>query len=183
MSKAAKICAICVNKAEDRKSGTPEWLRIKKSTALTITMNAETESFDYIADLDPTTEIKGYAPTIDQDLAVLPSEPDYQWFFEQYKKRPVGEDAHYDFLLIYLCDKQGSAYYAVKQEAVLTFTDFNSTDGVLDYNIGFCGTPEPGTATVSGDNYTFTAGASAVSTQSASTQSASTQSTSGGSKL
>ena len=166
MSKAAKICAICVNKSEDKK-GTPDWLRIKKSTALTITMNAETETFDYISDIDPTTEIKGYAPTIDQDLAVLKSEPDYQWFFEQYKKRPVGEDAHYQFLLVYLMDEVGTGYYAVQQEAVLTFTDFNSTDGVINYNIAFCGTPVEGSATVSGDKYTFTPAAqpASVSTQ------------------
>ena len=37
----------------------PEWKQIKKSTDNTITMNAETQTFDYITDEAPTTEING----------------------------------------------------------------------------------------------------------------------------
>lgn len=154
MSKAAKICALCVNTGE---AGAKQWLRVKKSTALTISMNPESETFDYIADEAPSNEIKQYAPAIDQDLAVLPGEPDYEWFFETYKKQETGTDAHHEFLTIYLCDKEGSAYYAETQDAILSFTDFNAVDGVLNYNISFCGTRTVGTATVNGDTYTFTA--------------------------
>lgn len=154
MSKAAKICAICVNTATGGTSET--WLRIKKSTTLTITQNPETETFDYIADETATTEIKQYNPSIDQDIAILPDEPDYMWFFEQYKKHPVGTDAHFDVLLTYLCDKQSDGvYYAVKQEAVISFTDFNSTDGTINVAITFCGSPIEGTTTVTGGTFSF----------------------------
>lgn len=159
MSKAAKICAICVNTDETGSSET--WLRIKKSTTLTISQNPETETFDYIADETATNEIKQYNPTIDQDIAILPEQPDYQWFFEQYKKHPIGEDAHYDVLLTYLCDKKSdNTYYAVKQEAVISFTDFNSTDGTINVSIAFCGTPIEGTTSVSNGTFTFSAASS-----------------------
>ena len=155
MSKAAKILALCVNTAET--SSTPTWLRVKKSTALTITQNAETEDFDYIADEVKTTEVKAYAPTIDQDLAILPSEPDYEFFYTMYKSLPTGADAHKDLLLIYLNDGNNeSGYYSVKTEAVVTFTDFNAVDGKLNFSISFCGSPVKGTTKVSSGTYTFT---------------------------
>lgn len=156
MSKAAKICAICVNTSPSDSSET--WLRIKKSTALTISQNPESETFDYISDETASNEIKQYNPTIDQDLAILPDEPDYKWFFEQYKKHPIGSDAHYKFLITYLCDKKTDGnYYGVKHEGILSFTDFNAVDGVINYNISFCGTPVKGSVAVSNGNFTFTA--------------------------
>ena len=155
MSKAAKICALFVNTSDSKSIET--WTRIKKSTQLTISQNPETEDYDYIADITKTTEIKAYAPTIDQDLAILPNEPDYSWFYEQYKNQPVGADAHHDFLTVYLLDGNNSAgYYAVKQEAVLSFTDYNAVDGVINYNIAFCGTPIKGTAKITEGTCTFT---------------------------
>ena len=44
----------------------PTWKRATKSTDLAIAMNAETETFDFIADESPTDEIKSYKPTITQ---------------------------------------------------------------------------------------------------------------------
>ena len=155
MSKAAKICALFVNTADSGSSET--WTRIKKSTQLTISQNPETEDYDYIADITKTTEIKAYAPTIDQDLAILPDEPDYDWFYNQYKNQPVGADPHHDFLTVYLLDGSNtSGYYAVKQEAVLSFTDYNAVDGVINYNIAFCGTPIKGTDKINEGTCTFT---------------------------
>ena len=155
MSKAAKICALWVD--TDKTKSTPSWLRVKKATALTINMNPENEDFDYIADEVATSEVKAYAPAIEQDLAVLPGEPDYAWFYEQYKSRPVGSDAHHDFLVVYLQDGDNSSgYYSVKQEAVLSFNSFNAVDGLLSYNIAFCGTPVEGTSKVTEGVCTFT---------------------------
>lgn len=154
MSKAAKICALYVDK--DKTGSSTDWLRICKSTTLTITMNPETEDFDYIADEVKTTEVKAYAPTIDQDLAILASEPDYQYFYELWKSRPVGEDAHKNFLVVMLNDKTGSNYYAFQQEAVVSFTDVNTTDGVINFEIAFCGTKIDGSATLSSNTATFT---------------------------
>ena len=155
MSKAAKILALCVNTATS--SGSPTWLRVKKSTALTVSQNPETEDFDYIADEVKTTEIKAYAPTIDQDLAILPTEPDYEFFYKMYKDLPTGSDAHKQFLLIYLSDGNNEeGFYSVKTEGVVTFNDYNAVDGKLNFSIAFCGTPVKGKTTVSSGTYTFT---------------------------
>ena len=63
--------------------------------------------------------------------------------------------------LTYLCDKKSdNTYYAVKQEAVISFTDFNSTDGTINVSIAFCGTPVEGTTSVSNGTFTFTAASS-----------------------
>ena len=47
-----------------------EWKQIKKSTDNTITMNAETQTFDYIDDEAPTTEINRYAPSLSQPITM-----------------------------------------------------------------------------------------------------------------
>ncbi len=48
----------------------PDWVRVKKATQLTLAMNPETEDYDYIADEVPTTELKRYKPSIDEDLTM-----------------------------------------------------------------------------------------------------------------
>lgn len=155
MSKAANLLALCVDTSSD---GTPTWLRVKKSTTLTVSMNAETEDFDYIADEVKSTEVKAYAPTIDQDLAILPSEPDYKFFYEMYKSLPTGDAAHKQFLLTYLQDKLSTGkYYATKNEGIVSFTDYNAVDGKLNFNISFCGTPVKGSVEVAQGVFTFTA--------------------------
>ena len=70
--------ALMLNKGA---STSPVWTRIKKSTELTISMNPETEENDYIADESPTTELKNYKPSIDQDLTMMKGEDDYEMMF------------------------------------------------------------------------------------------------------
>ena len=70
--------ALMLNKGT---STSPVWTRIKKSTELTISMNPETEENDYIADESPTTELKNYKPSIDQDLTMMKGEDDYEMMF------------------------------------------------------------------------------------------------------
>ncbi|UKI52766.1 MAG: hypothetical protein L6V86_06325 [Treponema sp.] len=49
-------------------SEAPDWVRIKKATEFTRSMNPETEERDYIADEHPTTELMDYKPS--EDLTV-----------------------------------------------------------------------------------------------------------------
>ena len=46
----------------------PDWTRIKKSTSLTISMNPETEDFDYISDEVDLEEIADYIVDNDEDF-------------------------------------------------------------------------------------------------------------------
>ena len=128
----------------------PVWTQIKKSTVFTITMNAETEDFDYISDENKTTEIKAYAPTIPQDISILPGEDDYDYFNELFHSRPKGTDAHKEVLIVFLKDVTGSDYRAWKTDAVIKFTDYNAVDGKINLEIGFAGTITDGTVAYTG---------------------------------
>ena len=156
MSKAANTLALCLDMGT---SGTAAFKRVCKSTTLTVAQNAETEDFDYIADQNKTTEIKSYAPSIEQDLAILKGEEDYEFVYGRYKEHGVGQDAHIDALLVYMLDGDNTAgYYAEKYDAVMTFTDYNATDGKLNFTLGL-GAMEAGKATIANKVATFTAGA------------------------
>ena len=43
----------------------PKYVRIKKSTELTLNFDPQTEDYDYIADESPTTDLERYAPKIE----------------------------------------------------------------------------------------------------------------------
>lgn len=154
MSKVAKIVALYLNNGT---SDSPSWIRIKKSTALSISYNAETEDFDFIADEVKTTEVKQYAPSIDQDIAILPEEPDYEAFNTMRKSLPIGADAHKEFMTVFINDGDNSTgYYAERQDAVVTFDNFNATDGKINLNIAFCGNRTIGKAKITEGVPTFT---------------------------
>lgn len=154
MSKVAKIVALFVDKSATE---TPSWQRVSKSTIYTETYNAETEDFDYIVDEQKTTEVKSYAPTLDQEVAILPTETDYEYFNGLRKTLPTGADAHKDFLRVYLNDGDNTlGYYSVKQDAVLTFNEYNAVDGKITFSVAFCGTPVPGTTIITAGVPTFT---------------------------
>lgn len=135
----------------------PVWTRIKKSTELTISMNPETEEFDYIADESPTTELMKYNPSIDQDLTMFREEADYKMIWPYFYEMKVGSDAHIDCLVVFMQD--GSAedgYSAWKTDSVLSVNDLNAVDSKLNFQILFGGTIEKGTATKADDVVTFT---------------------------
>ena len=156
MSKAANIMVLCIDSSTN--DTTPSWIRIKKATTLTKTMNPETEDFDYISDETKTTEVKAYAPTFNEDISILPTEPDYEYFYGLYKKEETGADAHHKILQIYVSDGDNTdGFYAEVSDSVISMTDYNTTDGKLNVNIALCGTKTVGTATKSEDVYTFTA--------------------------
>lgn len=156
MSKAAKICALLINTAES--GGSASWLRVKKSTNLSVTLNPETETFDFISDEYASEEIKSYKPSITQDLAVYKTEPDFNFFYELYKKLPTGSEAHKEFLLVYLLDGDASGgYYSQKIEGILSFSSFDAVAGTLNFDINLSGTPVVGKTKVSNGTFTFTA--------------------------
>ena len=78
-----------------------DWKQIKKSTDDTITMNAETQTFDYITDESPTTEINRYAPSLSQPITMYKGEPDYEFVFDKFFNQAVGAAAHSDILIVF----------------------------------------------------------------------------------
>lgn len=144
----------------------PAWTRIKKSTELTISMNPETEDFDYIADENPTTELKKYKPTIDQDLTMYKEEPDYKMLWDYFYQMKTGSDAHVDCLVVFMQEgNPTTGYSAWKTDSVISVQDLNAVDSKLNFQILFGGDIARGLATKSGEVISFSEGVTVGSSE------------------
>jgi len=126
----------------------PEWKQIKKSTDNTITMNAETQTFDYITDESPTTEINRYAPSLSQPITMYKGEPDYEFVFDKFFNQAVGAAAHSEILIVFYGADDSSAYKAWKASCILQIDNMNPVESTITATITFNGTTEKGTAVV-----------------------------------
>ena len=145
---------------------TPVWTRIKKSTALTLSMNPETEDVDYIADESPTTELSEYKPTIEQPLKMIKGEKDFEYFWNLFYNMATGNDARTQYLIVFMFDKTGegadAAYKAWNGDCIVSFSELNAVDSELTFDLAFGGTVKKGIVSVTGTAPdfvpTFTAG-------------------------
>ena len=126
----------------------PKWKQIKKSTDNTITMNAETQTFDYITDESPTTEINRYAPSLSQPITMYKGEPDYEFVFDKFFNQAVGADAHSEILIVFYGADDSSAYKAWKASCILQIDNMNPVESTITATITFNGTTEKGTVVV-----------------------------------
>lgn len=133
-----------------------EWKQIKKSTDNTITMNAETQTFDYITDESPTTEINRYAPSLSQPITMYKGEPDYEFVFDKFFNQAVGADAHSDILIVFYGADDSSAYKAWKASCILQIDNMNPVESTITATITFNGTTDKGTAVVTDGVPVFT---------------------------
>ena len=85
----------------------PDWVRVKKATQLTLAMNPETEDYDYIADEVPTTELKRYKPSIDEDLTMYKGEKDYEMIWPYFYEMRTGSDAHVECMVVFMQETGG----------------------------------------------------------------------------
>lgn len=140
-------------------SGTPTvpvWKRIQKSTDNTITMNAETKTFDYIVDESPTDEVDRYKPSLSQPITMYKGNEDYEFFFDKFFDQAVGDDAHAEILIVFYGANVASAYKAWKSSCVLILDNMNPVESTITANINFNGTTDKGTAVVTAGVPVFT---------------------------
>ena len=141
----------------------PDWVQIKKATEFTRAMNPQTEERDYIADEHPTTEVMDYKPSENLSITMYKGEPDFELFYDLYKKRAIGSEAQKEFLLVYLFDssvvENKTYYYAEKTSASVTVEELNASGKSLACNVYENGTPVRGYVTIEGGTPTFTEGA------------------------
>jgi hypothetical protein len=137
----------------------PVWKQIKKSTDNTITMNAETQTFDYIVDEAPTTEINRYAPSLSQPITMYKGEPDYEFVFDKFFNQAVGAAAHSDILIVFYGADVSPAYKAWKASCILQIDNMNPVESTITATITFNGTTEKGTVAVTGGVPVFTSSA------------------------
>ena len=141
----------------------PDWVQIKKATEFTRAMNPQTEERDYIADEHPTTEVMDYKPSENLSVTMYKGEPDFELFYDLYKKRAIGSEAQKEFLLVNIFDSSTvetkTYYYAEKTNASVTVEELNATGKSLSCNIYENGTPVKGYVTIENGAPTFTEGA------------------------
>ena len=141
-------------------SASPTWVRIKKSTELTVGMNPETEDYDYIADESPTTELTNYAPSIEGNpLTMYEDEDDFLAIWDYFYNMKTGDDAKTDCLLVYMFNAATVSsidyYQAWKSECVISVDEMNAVDSQLQFNILMGGTVGKGYASVSNGTPTY----------------------------
>ncbi len=150
-------------------SEAPKWIRIKKATEFTRSMNPVTEERDYIADEHPTTELMDYKPSEDLNLTAYKGEADFDLLYKLYKERSVGEQAKREFMLVYIFDsstiksvendKETTYYYADKTDATIVLNELNISGSSISATVYENGTATKGYAVFDEQGEaTFTAG-------------------------
>lgn len=138
-----------------------EWIRVEKSTANTITMNPQTQEFDYITDENPTTEIDKYQPSMSHPITMYKGHKDFETVFDLMYNMATGADAHLDFLTIFFARdemREGvKVFRAWKNDAVFSVGDVTPTDSVINVDVNFAGTVEKGVVKMTGDGPEFIA--------------------------
>lgn len=136
----------------------PTWVRIKKSTQLKLAMNPTTTDYDYIADENPTTELESYKPSIDQDLTMYETEPDYTMIWDYFYDLKVGTDAHTEAMIVFMHEAGATtgSYKTWKTDAVISVQDMDAVASKLNFQILFGGTIAKGTTTITEGVPTFT---------------------------
>ena len=141
----------------------PNWVQIKKATEFTRAMNPQTEERDYIADEHPTTEVMDYKPSENLSITMYKGEPDFELFYDLYKKRAIGSEAQKEFLLVYVFDsstvESKTYYYAEKTNASVTVEELNASGKSLSCSVYENGTPVKGYVIIENGVPTFTEGA------------------------
>ena len=121
----------------------PKWVRIKKSTENTITMNAETREVDYIVDENPTTILDKYKPSLSQPITMYKGEPDFEFVFDKFFKQSVGADAEGEVLIVfYGADGGTGRAKAWRSKCVFMIDNLNPVDSTITVGIDFAGTTE-----------------------------------------
>lgn len=138
----------------DPASETPDWKRVKTSTDFAVAMNAETETFDYIADEIPTDELKAYKPQIAQTQTAYIGDPIYDFIFGLYEKQAVGTDAVTKCMIVFQQEKTvGETKEKIAQmfDALITIDTYDIVAKTLTYSIAQRGSVQHGTAVLDED--------------------------------
>lgn len=145
----------------------PKYVRIKKSTELTLNFDPQTEDYDYIADESPTTDLERYAPKIEGlPLTMYKGEPDFDALWEYAYNLKTGGDSTTDMLLVYKFDEDAKTtgqWKAWKAGCAVVIKQLNAVDGTLEVDFPMRGTILRGTVKQGTDDApTFTAAGGSI---------------------
>lgn len=129
--------------------------RIKKSTELEISTEANTEEFDFIANVNPEELLKNYKISLAQDLVMIQGQDDFEYFFDKFYNLPVAPEVKAKAMIVFMFkgDKT-SGYKAWETTANVKFDNMNGVDGKINFTLNF-GDVILGTATMADGTPTF----------------------------
>lgn len=129
--------------------------RIKKSTELEIATEANTEEFDFIANVNPEELLKNYKISLAQDLVMIQGQDDFEYFFDKFYKLPVAPEVKAKAMIVFMFkgDKT-SGYKAWETMANIMYNNMNGVDGKINFTLNF-GDVILGTATMADGTPTF----------------------------
>ncbi len=129
--------------------------RIKKSTELEIATEANTEEFDFIANVNPEELLKNYKISLAQDLVMIQGEDDFEYFFDKFYNLPVAPEVKTKAMIVFMFKGDSSTgYKAWETTANVMFDNMNGVDGKLNFTLNF-GDIALGTATMLDGTPTF----------------------------
>lgn len=138
-------------------TGTAKYVPIDLSTEFEFDWNPNEETYSYIKDANDSTEVTGYAPQMEQEIALESTNPMYSYLFPKFMSMPKGSDLNVPCLLCVPDDKGAVTVGYLWKDAQLSPQNLNTVDGKLVFNINFNGDVEKGTVSVSGSSITYTA--------------------------
>lgn len=149
-------------------SGSEKWVPIDLSTQFEFAFNPDTETVSYICYKNDTTRVKGYNPTMAQEIVLDNTNPIYKFMDEFLFGFPVGASAEIPVLLIRPSLTDGKPTVGLKwAKAVVTGNNLNTPDGKLSFDLAFNGDPVTGTVSGVGTETITFSPVSSVSSQSA----------------
>lgn len=137
---------------------TPTWVRIGKSTVFDLSMNAQTESFDYIQDDMPTEILDYYKPELPVEYIASEGDAGFDALWTMFEALAVGSDANKPILIVF--PKAGAAagtFRAWSMNATVVFENLTTTEKKLKLSLYVGGNVAHGTVSFSqGGDPTFT---------------------------
>lgn len=118
-----------------------EWKRIDLSTIFELTVNEESESYDYICYENPVEEVTKNAPELPQEIKLVEGNPIYDFMFNELFELPTGEACKIPFLICF----GGTAKKAWRGIATVTGKVLNTPDRKLSFNLMMGGDIQKGT--------------------------------------
>lgn len=128
------------------------WKRIDKSTLMSISMNPQTETNEWIDSDIPEEEVTSNQPEIGQEIAIYQGNPIYDFLFAKFYDMPTGEECKVPFLQCF----GGTDKKAWRSIATIIFDSLDAVAGKLTFTIKLGGNVEKGTYTITEGTPTFT---------------------------
>ena len=137
---------------EDLTMAANEWKRIDKSTVLSISMNPQTETNEWIHLENAEEDVVSNQPELGQEIACYEGNPIYDFLFNKFYDMPTGEKCKVPSLMCF----GGSDKKAWRSVSTIIFDSLDAVAGKLTYTIKLGGDVDKGTYAVTEGVPTFT---------------------------